>query len=305
MYVRILRSSEGPFSEKSSPYQSLNAMDELLRPVRTTSTSAKPIIEAGGSFQPQAFETIEDIKAVLSEKPNLDMLFNALRWLQHRGKHTNGDLDHLGSKIAEIRFILFDKVIPDFWPSLEGNRGNKSKKVKLLLLNFFSNVVSVAFIASHFRLTLSSVRSVQLKEERKSLITPLILHLDFTAALLKPGSIICRHWEYLQGLSIPLSKKALLWKEYIITVAGGRMLSLAAEAVQVTSEVDDVKIFDNLWIADGKQYAKWLGENLTFMLKELNFDDSEGWRALRLLLSKALTLGYSSTYTWTDVVMIC
>ena len=278
-------------------------MDELLRRVRTTSTSAKPIIEAGGPVRPQSFETIEVIKAVLGGKPNLDLLFDALRWLQHRGKHTSGDSDHLGSKIAEIRFVLFDKVIPDFWPSLERNRDNKSKKVKLLLLNFFSNVASVAFLASHFRLTLSSVRSIQLKEERKSLITPLILHLDFTAALLKPGSIICRHWEHLQGLPISPSKKALLWKEYTVIVAGGRMLSLAAEALQVTSEVDDVKSIDSLWIADGKQYAKWLGENLSFMLKELIFDDSEGWRALRFLLSKALTLGYSSTYTWTDVVM--
>ena len=295
----------GTLSIKSTLYQSLNSMDELLRPVKTISTSAKPIIGVGEPFQPQSFETIEDIKAILSGKPDLDLLFDALRWLQHRGKHTNGDLDYLGSKIAEIRFTLLDKVIPDFWPLLERNRDHKSKKVKLLLLNFFSNVASVAFIASHFRLTLSSVRSTQLKEERKSLTTPLIFHLDFTAALLKPSSIICRHWEYLQGLSISTSKKALLWKEYIIIVAGGRMLSLTAEALQVASEVNDTKSVDNLWIADGKQYAKWLGENLSFMLKELKFDDSEGWRALRLLLSKALTLGYSSTYTWTGIVTIC
>ena len=269
-------------------------MDGLLTPMKTTMSGVEKSdnddIKPSQNVPP---ESVEDVLAAINGKPDLDVLRNTLKWLGSGSKDLDRRVLDIGPKSAEVKFAFLNKIIPDFWPLLCKSPVPEHKKVKILLLQFFSDVAGVAFLASHCRLALSTFKSSSSKNERKALAQSLDTSLSFTAQLLKPQSSLYRHWQKLHNSSLNASQRALSLKEYASILPSGRILSLAAEAQKLASE-DELQQSDGPWLADGRKYSLWLGNNLSFMLHEIGSGDSDAWEALKLMLSKSLTLGYNS-----------
>ena len=271
-------------------------MSQLLTPVKTTtSISRAENIHSDHikSSRNVPLESVEDVVAAVNGEPDLGLLCNVLDWLRPSKKDPERRVAEYGPKNAEVKFSFLEKIIPNFWPSLYQSHDSEHKNVKILLLRFFSDVAGVASLASHCRLTLRTFKSSPSKDQYEATANSLNNTLSFTAQLLKPQSSVYRHWKKLQESSLNATQKALSWKEYASVLASGRVLSLAAEAQKSISE-RGLEYLGDAWITDGRSYSTWLGKNLAFMLHEIDLGDGEAWKALKLMLSKSLTLGYNS-----------
>jgi telomere length regulation protein len=89
------------------------------------------------------------------------------------------------------------------------------------------------------------------------------------------------------------ARRTILWKEFTSMIASGRLMSMFAEAEDVLKKLDHKS--HPLWVSNGGQYSRWLGLNISTMLKGLKFGDTDGWSAAQKICSKALALGYSGT----------
>ena len=264
-------------------------MDKLLTPIKSITVTGKERQHEPSSTSRQGpLESLDDVLETLKTKPDLLDLRDALGWLRGQDQIFND----LGPKIAEIRFTLLDRVIPNFWPLLRENQDLTHRKVKIRLHKSFENVAGLASLVSHFRLALTTLQSSPGKEERKAVARNLDVSLDFLVKVLASNTSIMTHWKNLQGSSLSASQKSLLWKNHASTLASGRLLALAAEASESISETDTQNIH-NIWIANGKLYSKWLGCNLSCMLEGIELHDERAWKALGLFFSKSLTLGFS------------
>jgi len=125
--------------------------------------------------------------------------------------------------------------------------------------------------------------------------------LDVLARILKGENTIYKVWQQLyDGVVVQDDKiKAdISWKEFVSLIAGGKLLSVTAEAASLLNErVEDIQNLWFDWISDGKEYATWLGVNISMMMKGLPLPmetelDKAGWKSLGLLLGRGLGLGY-------------
>lgn len=273
-------------------------MDELITPVKSVYLGSNAEKIAKDHVKPPStlqIASVEDVVAILNSKPDVQLLGDVLQWLHSKSRHPSARVDNFRIRDGEIKFSFLDKITNDFWPLLRDSTDPEHKKIRMLLLSYFSNVAGVASLASFLRLALHTLKSNSNKDERKAPLHTLTVALTFTAQLLKPESSIYRHWEKLQASSLNALQKLLAWKDYTSILASGRVLSLAAEAQRLNSELV-LGSLEDIWVADGKQYSKWLGHTLSFMLSDIDLSNKDAWDALKIMFSKALTLGYSSQY---------
>jgi telomere length regulation protein len=91
----------------------------------------------------------------------------------------------------------------------------------------------------------------------------------------------------------PEIKRHILWRELTALVAGGRLLSVAAEAESVLGRLSNGQ--QERWVGDGKMFALWLGREIAEASLRVDLMEDTGWKAQSLLLTASFRLGYSGT----------
>ncbi|KAK4993241.1 telomere binding protein [Elasticomyces elasticus] len=113
----------------------------------------------------------------------------------------------------------------------------------------------------------------------------IVILLEFLTELLKPADFCQNVYSDIQTLAANDTQRTLLWKEFVTTVASGRVTSVAARAedgLQASKEVTK-----STWLASGSQFAMWLGKNIAAI---------SDMKAAAQMCGKALTLGYTGDY---------
>lgn len=280
-------------------------MEGLLSPLKTTGISANDHTEPhlvavdteqrNTAAQNFVLETPEDVLEALKSKPNSDLLLRVLRWLDS----STADIERFnvktpGPKVAQIIFVLVADIVPDYWKSLTGKTESIQLKQKRVLLRCLRNVSGIGAITARLRFFLDL--AVDPDREGQSSISSksqgLEELLSVLESLLKGNGFVSSIWIDINSFISNSSQCALLWKDLTNTLAGGKLLSLAAEAFQVINK-SSPNTSEGSWLGNGSQYCSWLGENIAHMLMNLREKRAEDWKALALLVSRALKLGYT------------
>lgn len=280
-------------------------MDGLLREVKTvkhdsgqlltaTSESSRDAISTP-TIQPRLGEDLSpnQIIDVLKSQPSQEQLSVLLTSLDPYNKSRKLDLDiRIPAPVsAQILHVLVSTTIPDHWaPLVKDGKTAKSAKTKAALLRCLSSVAGISSLATHLRALIASVKATPQLAEGSNGHPAIHDVLSVIAALLEPKDFIYRLCGDNSTLHESSTRKMMAWNEAMSLVASGKIVSTAAEALEVAKEIQSSSI---TWLADGRRYASWLGINISYALSRFDADDETTWSAIASLTERALSLGYS------------
>lgn len=285
-------------------------MDDLLSPastkylkenVETSSTNGR----ASSNVVRRTHVSItspDEAVQTLRSKPDLETLKEVLRYLDpKRTRAESFDITVSGPKSAQLVHVLVSSTLPDFWQVLtEHSRGDPGhtdsrkphgKELKILLRCLRSVTGLGASLAQLRVLLLDDSEGGKTSKDQIShqAISEL---LEIICLLLEGDSYLRKTWTGLKQQYEDNSKALIIWKELVSLLAGGRLLSFAAQA-SVRLEDANAEEPKKIWVGDGASFSAWLGRNVADMALHCPKDDPEAWRALAQLLGKAMSLGYT------------
>lgn len=185
---------------------------------------------------------------------------------------------------ASIAHQLVNDTLPNYWKSLK-----KSPQEKLLA-QVLRNPIGLGHISTRLRTLIADSRQKRSPGEARNTLEHIedildvlrrILHNDDTSKLILQDVLAYAKNDF---------QKKLIWKEYLAQTASGRILSITAEAEDVSKKNETSRTAS--WIADGNMFAAWLGRNIAALVNTSN-ESSEYRSAVVELCSKALGLGYT------------
>lgn len=233
----------------------------------------------------------------LKSHPTTDELFAILSALDpFNSTQTIQDLDIRipGPITAQILQLLVSTTIPDHWGSLNAKgRRPKDAKTRAALLRCLSSVAGIGSLVAQQRSLIATARASAMKAEGSS--SDLVIQdvLSVCAALLEPKDFLFRLKSDISSLYDSRIRQQVAWRELVSLVAGGKILSTAAEALAVTKNLEHAPSIS--WVGDGPRYASWLGGNIAYLNSKLQPDGECDWPSVALLTGRALSLGYSGT----------
>ena len=279
-------------------------MEGLLTPLKTTLISDPaqneenlvPIVSRLAettSLENSTLSTPEDALEALKSKPNFTLLNHVLRWLDPAKVKTNDfNIKIPGPKATQIIYVLVADTVLDYWGVLN-EENSPSLKQKSLLLRCLRSVSGIGAILARLRVFLDLEEDPQKGQAfsangKAKVVRDLLSVLE--DILKGSGFVSCIRID-IDSLILGTLQRTLLWKDFITTIASGRLLSLAAEADQVIRK-SSLIVRDGSWLGDGIQYSSWLGANVAYILLHSEIERPEDWKALAQLVNRALTIGY-------------
>ncbi|KAI9806862.1 MAG: telomere binding protein [Piccolia ochrophora] len=291
-------------------------MAELLQPVKTTKVEGAREGPHNLALRPavssQSPATVADVTSpdialeILRSRPDLAALSRALTFLNPRKCNSDKFNIRLPSpQAAQILNALVESVIPDYWALLHSSsslasqsslKGRDIPRVRTLLLRCFSSVNGLgAILARLRRLTASEGerRGIEAGFDHSQYITDLV---DVLNSLLVDDAYLWQSWSESKEFLESSTAQTLLWKELVLLVCTGKLLSAVAEAEDILRKSNDA-INQGNWIGNGVKYSAWLGRNILSMSWRLSLDNDPGWTATAHALSRSLSLGYTERIT--------
>ena len=215
----------------------------------------------------------------------------ALRWLRSRNNNdTDFNVRIPSPKAAQIVFVLIHDVIPHYWGVIEHSRDRSHVKVKINLIRCLRNVAGIAAIAGRLQVLLKELPH-QIKARQSGHIEQITNLLHVLDCVLRGDEFFLNIWRDLNQSCADRSKRNLLWKELVSLLASGKILSLSGEADHVANEASS-SIKENVWLADGRDYAIWLGRNCSCMITSSVEEVDETIEYLAQIFGRALKIGY-------------
>ncbi|GLB06870.1 telomere binding protein [Aspergillus tubingensis] len=289
-------------------------MDGLLTAVKTVKHSQQPILSAaaegiysattsnGSEHRSKADlpgdpTSSDHILAVLKAKPDEHELAQVLAILDPSNKTAspNGfDIRVPRPVTAQILNALVSITIPDHWEAL-GPQSQNSKsgntKLRAALLRCLSSVAGISCLVTQLRSLIAASRSSA--EQAKSSGHKIQIRdtLAVISALLEPSDFAFRLYADMDNLYSNATQKQVAWRELLSVLAASKVLSTAAEALTLISELDGISTIS--WIGEGSKYATWLGSNICYMASKTALSDEEALKSVALLTGRSLSLGYT------------
>lgn len=232
----------------------------------------------------ESLNSPEDVLQVLRSDPTEDVLLKALKILSNgNGFETSFSIHVPGPIQAKIINTLVETTVPTFWPT-------STTTVRSLLLSCLGNVAGVAALVARIKQICLSAGQQALSKSNALLLHDLITILD---RLLKPDAFIADVWTALTAATDDTTKLRFAWKEFVATVASGKVLGTIAQVEDVLRATDHP--VRATWLSTGPEYARWLGRSLASLCSkahatQTSAPDSRDCAAQ--LLQKGLLAGY-------------
>lgn len=268
-------------------------MDELLTPVSTRHLKTKRdnellLSEARPSKLPEKAPVLSDVTSaddalqVLKGQPGYDSLIAALRYLTTHAFQ----LQVPTPQSASIVHVLVTEITPNYWTLLrqgEADDGASTPRHVELLLSCLRSVSGLNAIVAHIKALIQESRLGNREPKRPDVTPNLDVFLDVLATLLDGNASIRNLWASsatkLPNAAMKRAQSQLL----AALLANGRVLSTAAEASAVAGTKSP-------WVADGVEYSRWIGRNLSSWAKTPSPED-EGAFCFDVF-QRSLSLGY-------------
>ncbi|RYN28841.1 hypothetical protein AA0119_g6051 [Alternaria tenuissima] len=186
---------------------------------------------------------------------------------------------------ASIAHQLINDTIPNYWRTIKGS-------IEVLKLeDILRNPTGLGHLNTRLRSLIADSRQKKAPGDARNTAEHIADTLEILSSVLSGDETSHRVLQDVLAYGKNSTQRKLIWKEYLAQVASGRLLSIAAEAEDILKKSDGV-YQDAVWVADGKEYAAWLGRNIAILL-ERSSSSEEGLTAVIELCSKALSLGYT------------
>ncbi|CAN9206083.1 unnamed protein product [Alternaria alternata] len=186
---------------------------------------------------------------------------------------------------ASIAHQLINDTIPNYWRTIKGS-------IEVLKLeDILRNPTGLGHLNTRLRSLIADSRQKKAPGDAGNTAEHIADTLEILSSVLSGDETSHRVLQDVLAYGKNSTQRKLIWKEYLAQVASGRLLSIAAEAEDILKKSDGV-YQDAVWVADGKEYAAWLGRNIAILL-ERSSSSEEGLTAVIELCSKALSLGYT------------
>lgn len=243
-----------------------------------------PIIDLGHDL------SSEQIIDVLKSQPDLETLSMVIAALDpyDSSRKTSVDIRLPGPATAQILQILVSTTIPTHWASLEGKK--KDARIQGALLRCISSVAGLGSLVAQLRSLIASARVSVHQAEGSSSHLAIRDLLRVFATLLEPKDLLLRLHSDVSELCGNPSQRQAAWRELVSLVAGGKILSTAAEAFHIINESEPSSLI--AWIAEGSSYTRWLGSNVARFLSKFGSDEQSDWASVAAIAERALSLGH-------------
>lgn len=292
-------------------------MDKLITEIKTIRRDQDPVLTAREQkFNDAGSETKEPtpiaesspdisspthILSTLKSNPSqneLSQVIFALDPFRKGVSATTFDIRVPSPVSAQLINALVGTTIPDHWQSIgAGSKASlaNNNKLQAALLRCLSSVPGISCLVTQLRSLISQSRASSQQADASGSGIRIRNILEVISALLEPTDLLWRLYTDIGAAYSNATQRQVSWKELTSQIAGGRVLSVAAEAIPLAGGSDVPA--KTSWIGTGSQYASWLGTNIYHMASKLNVGDEEQWKALASLAGRALSLGYPGTYT--------
>ena len=273
-------------------------MQDLLTPVTTRTlktplqADASQVSSTSAEGEDVQLRSADDVVRILKSQPSAERVSVVLHWLD-TGLKKDGDYDIQVPSIraSQIIFAIITEVIPHYWGALRDSDDLGQVKLRKVLLRCLRSVAGIAAIVNRLRILLKD-HSKQRKSENAGNVQLIGDLVEVLERILKKENLMLYTWSSLKLRVSSGPKRTLLWKEFSSLIAGGRILSLAAE-VEHTINTATVSIREATWLSKGIEFAAWLGRNVFYTMNSMQEDDQDEGKAVAHFFSKALTLGYT------------
>ncbi|KAK8027277.1 telomere length regulation protein [Apiospora marii] len=272
----------------SQTYRSSNQTGDLLSLSGTAKAPAGPQIDFKASTPGEALE-------VLKGQPGYDDLLQSLKWLRDGTKGTHQfDIRKPNPQSAQIVHVLVTEIVPNYWTLLkESSTSQKKSQPVDLVITSLQSIGGLNATLAYIRALLQEARKDP-KGLKHSPATPnLVPLLGLVACLLKHNAPIQSIWQAVSSTEDNAGKIRALGQDFISLIAGGKVISLAAEAEDVLRQADMLE--EPNWVANSKLYAEWLGNDLVEWIRS-----SPALGDLKMiadLTGRGLKLGHSDLMT--------
>ncbi|KAK1724008.1 telomere length regulation protein [Colletotrichum acutatum] len=286
-------------------------MDDFFTPVSTTYLKARPdepfLEESATSNKPQssksaAAETlsVENALETLKNQPDYDNLIGVLKSL------TDGSVAATGLRLAtpspeaaQIIQCLVSEIVPNYWPLLKedasggsGIQDVDSPKDVELLLRCLRSVTGLNAIITRMKALIQESKASAKDVKRPDLSLNLNVLIEVSSAVLGEDDYLAALWTSSSAGLESAARRRPMANEFMALIAGGRLISVAAEADAIANPDRINK--NQLWIADGQQYSRWLGRSIGAWAKGDNSSDDV--KLCSEVFIRSLRLGYSGNF---------
>jgi telomere length regulation protein len=258
-------------------------MTDLLTAVSTRQVNdTEPLIREVKSLSIQedtvSVYSAEDALSALKNQPGRSTVSNVLKYLT-----TEGFSLLLPEPLnASIAHQLVNDTVPNYWTAIKTSTEAKR------FAKVFRNPTCLGHLVTRLRSLIADSRQKKAPGEARNTAEHISNTLDVLELTLRGEEtthLILRN--VLEFGKTPVQTK-LIWSEFLAQAVSGRILSIAAEAEDVLKGSEASRVPS--WIADGKDYAAWLGRNSAVLI-ERGDQSEEFLSAVVELFSKAL--GYT------------
>ena len=245
--------------------------EPLIREVTTQSKQEDPV-------------TITSPKSALEalkNQPNRETFGKILKYLS-----TEGFNIILPEPLnASIAHQLVNDTVPNYWRTIKTSADTKR------LGKILRNPIGLGHFVTRLRSLIADSRQKKAPGEARNTSEHISDTLDVLDLVLSGDETTHIILKDVLAFAKNSIQKKLIWREYLAQAVSGRLLSTAAEAEDVLKKSEETSSV-NSWIADGNEYATWLGRNIANLI-ERGDQNQEYIAAVVELFSKALSLGYT------------
>jgi len=273
-------------------------MSDFLTAVKTVTLRPKSAAETSVSEEVTAtnprilaaritLKTPEDALETLKSRPDSDSLEEVLIYLSRRQDRDDFSISVPSPSSAKITNELISTTIPDFWQDI----GHLEK----LMLDTLRTVAGIGAIVARLRSLTSQYKPDKRVAQSSNAAQPISDLINVLSGILCSDDVTYHIFTNVKTLVQSQVKQDLLWKEYLTSVATGKIVSAVAEAEDVIGTNDTDR--KRSWLSDGSQYSAWLGRNVAYMArKTAESPDEPVMKAAAQMCGRALNLGYGGRF---------
>jgi telomere length regulation protein len=253
-------------------------MADFLTAVSTRKVKPEPVaeIQSLSIKDAVAVDSAESTLDALKNQPDSNTLSSILKFLSR----PKTSLLTPEPVYASIAHQLVSDTLPNYWRVLE-QRPSWAPDANVLP-RILRNPTGIGHLITRLRSLITGSRQGNTSELIADVLGVLDRVFDTNTSYLV--------WRDIQAFGKNDVQKKLMWKEYIVQVGSGRLVSVVAEAEDVLKGQTSDR--EASWIADGNRFADFLARNIVNMLQR-GGENAECLAAAVELCSKVLGLGYT------------
>ncbi|CAZ84955.1 unnamed protein product [Tuber melanosporum] len=231
----------------------------------------------------RSISDLDDILSILRSRPSPELLFRILDLLTTDAQpHSSYDIRTPTPKASQVVNTLLEITVPNFW-NLLPKRERKQLAECLRSITGLGGIVSRLRFLSKGKGDTPSESSFNVQMEEL---------FDLLHSVLRVEGFIHQIWEWGSHGSAG-SKRIVAWKEFTSLIAGGKLLSVAAEADRL---LDTDNEGAGRWIGNESLFTSWLGQEIAWASLKADITNEAEWKALDSVIVRALSLGHRDEF---------